>query len=118
MSKVNAVLEIMSTGVEWFSVVVLMVGFIKGLYAFIISELSMPGHRASFEKISSLRPLLGNYILLGLDFYIVSDIISSMLHAEMNELISLGIIVALRTAIGFFLGKELQEFNLKSEMKS
>lgn len=116
MAVIRTILEYTSTGVEWFSVIVLMVGFMKGLYAFLKSEISLPDHRTAFEKISLLRPLLGNYILLGLDFYIVSDIISSMLHAELNELISLGIIVALRTAIGFFLGKELHEFNLKSTM--
>jgi uncharacterized membrane protein len=117
MAVIRTLLEYLSTGVEWFSVMVLMIGFVKGLYAFLRSEASLPDQRDSFEKISLLRPQLGNYILLGLDFYIVSDIISSMLHAELNELISLGIIVALRTAIGFFLGKELREFNQISATK-
>jgi uncharacterized membrane protein len=56
-----------------------------------------------------LRRQLGTYILLGLDFYIVSDILHSMIRPELNELLSLGVIVLLRTTIGFFLGKEVAE---------
>jgi len=56
-----------------------------------------------------LQFCLFTYILLGLDFYIIADIIATMLHPEWNELISLATIGLLRTTIGYFLGKELLE---------
>jgi uncharacterized membrane protein len=51
---------------------------------------------------------LGNYILIGLEFMIVSDIIHSFLKPDMESLYLLGAIVVIRTAISFFLGKELE----------
>ncbi len=40
---------------------------------------------------------------------IISDIINSVVHHEMNDLINLGTIVLIRTVIGYFLGIELKE---------
>ena len=62
-----------------------------------------------FEEVFALRSTLGIYIIVALDFLIISDIIHSVVKPEFNELINLGIIVVLRTSIGFFLGRELME---------
>lgn len=55
-----------------------------------------------------LRMFLGNYILLGLEFMIVSDIIHSFLKPDLQSLATLGVLVLIRTMISFFLGKELE----------
>ncbi len=104
-------LQRLANGIELLSAVVLLVGFAKGMWAFLLYELSeiRRPDAASPEKLASLRPMVSNYILLGLDFYIIADIISTMLHPEWNELISLATIGLLRTTIGYFLGKELEE---------
>jgi len=89
---------------------VLLVGFAKGMWGFLLHEMREMRTRTetSLEAVSGLRPMVG-YILLGLDFYIVSDILATMLHPELNELISLAVIGLLRTTIGYFLGKEISE---------
>ncbi len=106
-------LQRLSNGIELLSALVLIVGFAKGMWGFLLYEWQewrrtvLPD--PELKTLAALRPLVGNYILLGLDFYIVSDILASMLHPDWQELISLAIIVGLRTAIGFFLGKELEQ---------
>lgn len=102
-------LQRLSNGIELLSAVVLLVGFAKGMWGFLLHEWrAMHSHSGmSPENVSALRPMVGNYILLGLDFYIVSDILATMLHPEWNELISLAVIGLLRTTIGYFLGKEI-----------
>ncbi len=103
-------LQRLSNGIELLSAVVLLVGFAKGMWGFLLHEWQEARHSSttpSLAGIAALRPKVGNYILLGLDFYIVSDILSSMLHPEWQELISLAIIGLLRTVIGYFLGKEI-----------
>ncbi|MCB9307912.1 MAG: DUF1622 domain-containing protein [Lewinellaceae bacterium] len=103
-------LQRLSNGVEILSAVVLMTGFAKGMWGFLLHEWRAARHHIDeAASIAALRPLVGNYILLGLDFYIVSDILSSMLHPEWQELISLAVIGSLRTAIGYFLGREISE---------
>ena len=104
-------LQRLSNGIELLSAVVLLTGFAKGMWGFLLHEWrEMRTHtEAPVEGVSNLRPMVGNYILLGLDFYIVSDILATMLHPEWHELISLAVIGSLRTAIGYFLGKEIAE---------
>jgi len=104
-------LQRLSNGIELLSAVVLLTGFAKGMWGFLLHEMTEMRRKTetSMEGISNLRPVVGNYILLGLDFYIVSDILATMLHPEWNELISLAVIGLLRTTIGYFLGKEIAE---------
>lgn len=103
-----SVLEHLIGFVEMISALVLLVGFTKGIKGFIISEWNHVTKKTERFNLLELRPVVGNYILLGLDFYIVSDILSTMLHHEWNELISLTVIGLLRTVIGYFLAKEIE----------
>lgn len=96
-------------------IVILFIGFAKGLYMFILLEIDRIRGRKDYEELFSLRNILGTYIIISLDFLIVSDIIHSVISPDTKELINLGIIVVLRTSIGFFLGKELNE--LRKELK-
>lgn len=102
------ILEKLIDFIEMVSAVVLLVGFIKGIRGFMISEWNHLLKKTERINLLELRPIVGNYILLGLDFYIVSDILSTMLHHEWNELISLTVIGLLRTVIGYFLAKEIE----------
>lgn len=60
------------------------------------------------ERLLDIRLFLGTYILFGLEFMIVSDLIHSFLRPEIESLASLGLLVVIRTMISFFLGKELE----------
>lgn len=48
-------------------------------------------------------------ILIGLEFFIAGDLIKSILEPNLNQVIILAIIVAIRTVVGFSLGKEVRE---------
>lgn len=113
---------IVMVGLEWVEFIVdlvgisiLLIGFLKGTFIFIKMEVDRLRGDKDYAEIFALRNILGSYIIVSLDFLIVSDIIHSVIKPELNELINLGIIVLLRTAIGFFLGKELNE--LRHELK-
>lgn len=101
---------------EWIvdltGITILLIGFIKGFFVFIKWELDkLKGASGSdvYDDVVALRSTLGWYIILALDFLIISDILHSIISPQFEELINLGIIVVLRTAIGFFLGRELME---------
>jgi uncharacterized membrane protein len=57
-----------------------------------------------FEKI---RFDIGFHLLLGLEFLIAADIIRTIISPTLEELTILGGIVAIRTVISYFLGKEI-----------
>jgi uncharacterized membrane protein len=65
------------------------------------------------RDIQTIRCQLGVYILLALDFLIASDIIMSIVDLSMEELIKLSATIVLRIAMGYFLGKEIEELNLE-----
>ncbi len=94
---------------------ILIIGFLKGILMFLRLEFDRLRGKKDYEEIFSLRNILGTYIIISLDFLIVSDIIHSVISPVTTELINLGIIVILRTSIGYFLGKELNE--LRKELK-
>jgi len=56
-----------------------------------------------------IRCQLGTYPLMGLEFMIASDIIHSFISRSPDDLLFLGVIVVIRTAIGYFRGQEMEE---------
>ena len=60
-----------------------------------------------FKTTEILRHHLGTYLLLGLEFLIAADIIHTMAKPDLEGLIILGSIVAIRTIISYFLNREL-----------
>lgn len=55
----------------------------------------------------TLRHHLGYYILLGLEFIVVADVLRTIIHPGLNELIILGVVVVIRTIISVTLNWEL-----------
>jgi len=113
------VLEWIERIVDIVGIAILLIGFLKGLWVFIKLEFERFSGQKDFQEVFALRSTLGSYIILSLDFLIISDIIHSVIKPEFYELINLGIIVVLRTSIGFFLGRELMELShiVKEEEK-
>lgn len=60
-------------------------------------------------EMLAARRVLGGYILAGLEVLIVSDVINTVLGPTLENLYFLGTIVIIRTAIGYFLERELDE---------
>jgi uncharacterized membrane protein len=110
------IFEILETCADVIGIAIILIGFLRGLYMFIRLEIDRILGKKDYEELFSLRNILGTYIIISLDFLIVSDIIHSVISPELNELLGLGIIVVLRTSIGYFLGKELHE--LRKELKT
>ncbi|AFC24782.1 DUF1622 domain-containing protein [Saprospira grandis] len=113
---------LMLTVFEWLEriadivgIAILAIGFLRGFLLFLQLEWDRLRGQKEASEIFALRNVLGSYIIIALDFLIVSDIVHSVVSPELDELFNLGIIVVLRTAIGHFLGKELQE--LRHELK-
>ncbi len=52
-------------------------------------------------------------IMMGLEFFIAGDLIKSILTPSLDEVIILGIIVAIRTVVGYSLNLELKQMDKK-----
>ncbi len=58
---------------------------------------------------SEIRLFLGRYLALGLEFQLGADILSTAVAPTWEEVQLLGAIVVIRTALNYFLQKELEQ---------
>lgn len=100
---VNPILEIASMAVGVAAVLVMLYGVARAVVAFAQSERKggTEHHR------SELRAGLAYFILLGLELLIVADIIETIVAPDFDHVLTLGVIVVIRTVISFSLNWEL-----------
>jgi uncharacterized membrane protein len=92
---------------------ILIFGFAKLLVKYLGKEFLKQPFRTPIAEIQKIRCELGIYILLALDFLIASDIIHTIMDITTKQLIELSVMIILRIAIGYFLGKEIEEIHQK-----
>ncbi len=97
--------------VEFVGIGIILLGFFISLlrwFYFFIKNLEGDNF---YKYTQEVRAKLGLYLMLGLEFMIASDIISTALSPTQEKLILVGSLVVVRVLIGFFLGRELKEIN-------
>ncbi len=109
MESLHHILEYSAEAIDIVALAMMGIGAIKFILLYIPIELSrLTGNPCVYQMLAARR-VLGGYILAGLEFMIVADVISTVLSHSLDDLYALGAIVVIRTAIGYFLGKELAE---------
>ena len=95
-------------GIDLFAILVMLVGVLRFAAAFPGAERLGNGRIAA---IDTARMQLGRYILAGLELMIVSDIIETALSLQLSDLVFLGLLVLIRSAISYFLDREMSEID-------
>ena len=104
---VKSILELVANGGDLIGIAILLIGSVKFVYHYCAFEIRRPADRAGAMR--KLRLHLGSYIALSLEFLIVSDVIDTALSHSLDDFFILGMLVAIRTGIAYFLGKEMAE---------
>jgi uncharacterized membrane protein len=65
-------------------------------------------HKLTIAKTNTIRGTLGYGIILGLEFLVAADIVTSVIKPDYYNLGILAILVIIRTLLSFFLNKELE----------
>ncbi len=120
--KRNVAIIIGRVQMEWgFTGVVLE--FFKQFFEFVSALLIVyAGLKAAFEILlleafkrhysyENIRKRFTNKILFTLELLIVGDILGTVRQPTVNELILVGVIVLIRTVLGYFLSKEVKEYH-------
>lgn len=114
MAIIKEILLTIAEGMDFFGIIILIYGFTKLLIKYIIIEFIRQPFKTPIFKIQPLRCELGIYTLLALDFLIASDIIHTTMDMSTEKLIEFSVMIVLRTGIGYFLGKEIEEIHSKN----
>ncbi|MBP7000994.1 DUF1622 domain-containing protein [Amaricoccus sp.] len=104
-----AALETVATGIELFAIVVLLNGLLRFVVSYVAAEVASRDPKASAARLNRGRVDLSRYILAGLEVFIVSDIVRTVISPTLEALGVLAALVAIRSAISFFLGREIRE---------
>lgn len=91
--------------IEVLAVVVMAMGILRFVAGFVKAETA---GAARGPRLDSARRDLGRYILSGLEVLIVSDIIHTAVSMQLGDLVFLGLLVVIRSAISYFLGREIE----------
>ncbi len=101
-------LDWVAAGIYLVAIAVMLIGAIRFAVGFVRAEFA----RDSAERVRGInleRVELGRYILAGLELFIVSDIIHTVLSLALSDLLFLGLLVLIRAAISYFLDREIAE---------
>lgn len=90
--------------VEAIGATVIVAGVVIAAVMYVASELRL--RPVAYEHV---RITLGRFILLGLEFQLASDILSTAVAPSYDELGKLGAIAAIRTVLNYFLAKEIEK---------
>jgi len=102
-------LETAAVLVDLIGIAIIFYGFGLSLVRFTLFETRIWSARNKHGSLRDVRLTLGSYILLGIEFMIASDIVHTVISRGLGDLAFVAGLVAIRTAISFFLGKELEE---------
>ncbi|TYB32092.1 MAG: DUF1622 domain-containing protein [Candidatus Mcinerneyibacterium aminivorans] len=106
-----SVLKYIAEGIAVIGVFIFIIGALITLSRFIKFEISRLKGESMFLMRDRLRYVFGSYLLLGLEFLIVADIIKTLIHISLEDMAILGAIVLIRTVITYFLDREREFFH-------
>ena len=81
--------------------------FAGALISIVQFLLALP-HRDA-EEFVPVRLTLGRFLALGLEFQLASDVLRTAIAPSFDELGKLAAVAAIRTALNFFLAREIKE---------
>ncbi|PID84041.1 hypothetical protein CSB09_03325 [Candidatus Gracilibacteria bacterium] len=117
MNIIHPIFFSISGYIEIFGVLILIYGSIKTLYKYVFIEFESFSKKNLTEKMQDIRYEIGIYILFALDFLIIADIIMTISDPTQEEMVKLGVMIVIRTMIGFFLSKEVESIRQFEKMK-
>ena len=91
--------------IEGFAALVLIIGavrFIAGIAPALV------GRGDGAHGFTRARVVLGGHILAALEFLIVADILFTIIRRSLDELYILALLTAIRTALSWFLTREIE----------
>lgn len=90
--------------VELMGAAVIVLGVVIAFTVYVLSELRV--RPVAYEHV---RLLLGRFLAVGLEFQLASDILGTAVSPTFDEIGKLGAIAGIRTALNYFLAKEIEK---------
>lgn len=109
--------ELLVSAIEIFAILVLLLGLVRFAANFVNGEALRRGAHDRTHAINAGRMELARHTLAALEVFIVSDIIRTVLDLTLENLLLLGVLVAIRTVISLVLDWELHVLQKEEDTK-
>jgi uncharacterized membrane protein len=111
----ESLMEWGSLGLGLFELFFVMVGLAMIIYGGIVSTIEIVLHEVQRTNYTyaHIRHQFTDKILFGLEFLIAADVIRTVLDPSIEEILTLGAIVLIRTIMAHFLSKEIEEYSFE-----
>ncbi|UQU62612.1 DUF1622 domain-containing protein [Couchioplanes caeruleus] len=100
--------------VEAAGAVVIFTGAVTAFVWFLIAAV----RRGGTERFVPVRLSLGRFLALGLEFQLASDILRTAIAPTLREIGELAAVAAIRTALNYFLAREIKEERTELERRT
>lgn len=108
---INSIVEIFTRFFEVVSALLIIFGGLNAAIKILLVE----AFKRSY-KYHDIKKEFTNKILFGLELLIVGDVLEMVMKPTIDDLILVGAIVLIRTVLGYFLSKEVKEYNLNESL--
>jgi uncharacterized membrane protein len=98
--------ELLVRLVESAGAIVIFLGSVLAFVQFLYAALR---HRREPHRFVAVRLRLGRYLALGLEFQLASDVLRTAVAPTLREIAELAAVAAIRTALNYFLAREIKE---------
>lgn len=106
---VIAAVDWLRLGVEAFGAVVIAIGLVVAAVTF-VRRLGRPAAgTAHHSRLQGTRRILAHYLAVALEFQLAADILATAVAPSWNQIGKLAAIAAIRTALNYFLSREMAE---------
>lgn len=106
-------LHYVTGAIDVLAVIILIIGVTRFTYWLVRSEFFSKDGDTRLERQNLARLELGRYILAALEVLIVADVIRTALTMQIQGLIFLAGLVVIRSAISWFLDREIEALEKK-----
>ena len=107
--SIVTVLEFVTLFVDSVGYGILTFTAVKFLIRYVAFEVERLRGLECARRFRDIRLELGSHIVLAIDFMVISDVIHTGLVRSREALITLGILVLIRSLLAFFVGLDLKE---------
>ncbi|MCQ0025459.1 DUF1622 domain-containing protein [Streptomyces somaliensis DSM 40738] len=105
-STLREVIGLLVRLVESAGALIIFVGAVWAFAQFVRAGVRRPDRVAGFNRI---RLGLGRFLVLGLEFQLAGDVLRTAVAPSFTEIGQLAAIAAIRTALNYFLGREIAQ---------
>ena len=109
MHEIHLVLEWLAVIIDLTAVLIMIWAFVAAVVGLVRGSISAGDPHSRIRNMQAARCGLGVKLVFALELMIISDLFHTIISRSFDDMILVGGLVVIRTAIAYFINKEIQE---------